>query len=184
MTTVNSPPEMVEEPIKELDYTAGHGETPCERNFPDGTDQFPEIGLETISLLCEPGTLVVDDGGFETPEKVVSIRLLPQVYPPDPVRWDRRRRKGCKCGVSASLLEKSSQALGLWEGERSLNDGEPLLCPRCQETPLPLSPRYGPHSIQYYCCNCSMGPQVWEVNPYCSNCHVLTCLGCSRFSTD
>lgn len=183
MVAVNSSPEVVEEPIKEPNNTAGYGETPCEHNLPDGTDQFPEIDLETISLLCEPGTVVVDDGGLETPEKVVTIRLLPQVFPPDPVRRDRRRRKGCKCGVSASLLEKSSQALGLWKGEQPLNDGEPLPCLRCQETPLPVLPQYGPRSVQYFCCNCSMGPQVWQVNPFCSYCHVLTCSGCS-FSTD
>jgi hypothetical protein len=48
MAAMNSPPEAIEEPAKELNNTAGHGETTCEHDLPDGTDQFPETDFETI----------------------------------------------------------------------------------------------------------------------------------------
>jgi hypothetical protein len=181
MAAMNSPPEAVEEPAKELNSTAKHEETTCEHDLPGGTDQFPETDLETVSLMCEPGTVVVDDGGAETLEKVAPFRLLPQLDPVDPIN---QCRKGCKCGVPAPLSEKSSQALVLWGGKQPFNDGELLLCPRYQETLLHVSPWYGSRSVLYFCCKCFMGPQVWQINPCCSHCHALRCSKCTQFSTD
>jgi hypothetical protein len=178
MAAVNSPPEVVGEPIKELNNTVEHGGTPCEHYLPDWTHQFLESDFKTISLLCEPGTVVVDDGGLETRGKLAPFQLLPRVYPPEPVGRDCLCRKGCKCEDSASLLEESSRALSLWDGERPFDDGEPLLCPQYQETPLPVSPHCGPRPKKWYCCNCSDGPQLWEIDLYCSVCHVLRCSRC------
>lgn len=184
MAAMNSPPEVAGEPIKKLNNVAEHGEIPCEHYLPDGTDQFLENDFKTISLLCEPGTVVVDDGGLETREKVAPFQLLPQVYPLDPVGRDCLCRKGYKCGVSALLLEKSSQALGLWDGERPFDDGEPPLCPQHQETPLPVLPHSGSRCVLYFCCNCRDGPHLWKIHPQCPNCQFLRCSRCTRFSTD
>ena len=71
--------------------------------------------------------------------------------------------------------------LSLWEEEGLFNDGNLLQCPKYPETLLRASPRHGSGCVLYYCCQCSMGPQVWQINPYCSNCHVRFCSRCKRW---
>ena len=46
------------------------------------------------------------------------------------------------------------------------------------ETKLYEPTSYGPTTTYFYCCQCLMGPQVYNHNPACSNCYHHTCSRC------
>lgn len=46
------------------------------------------------------------------------------------------------------------------------------------ETIPRVSLRYGSSSDLYICCQCFIGPQVWQVNPFCSDCGAIACPRC------
>lgn len=120
-------------------------------------DQPPEQDAELMTPLNDSDAMDIDEDDPRDSKSLQPFRLLPQLDP----------------------LKLGSQ-LSLWEEEGLFNDGNLLQCPKYPETLLRASPRYGSRCVLYYCCQCFMGPQVRQINLYCSNCHVMVCSRCKR----
>lgn len=120
-------------------------------------DQSPEQDAELITPLNDSDAMDTDEDDPRDSKSLTPFRLLPQLNP-------------LKLGFQLSFSEE----------EGLFNDGKLLQCPKYPETLLRASLRNGSPCVLYYCCQCSMGPQVWKMNPYCSNCHTRTCSRCKR----
>lgn len=147
---------------EQLDYdNNGAGENRAE--------QSPEHDIESLTPTNESDSKIIDKDDLGDSETLVAFRLLPQLDPIKPAY------------NTATPRWKPSSQLPLWEGEAVSGDGELLQGPHYQEEILRASPKYGSCPDVYYCCQCSKGPQLWEINPFCSYCYILACSSCKGY---
>ena len=159
--------------LPEVSEQLGHGNNGAgERSDSNRAEQFPEHDIESLTPTNESDSKIIDKDGLGNLETPVTFRLLPQLDPIKPA-YD-----------TASPRLKASSQLDLWESEALFGGGALLQCPHYQETILRASQWYGSRSTLYFCCQCFMGPQVWQVNPFCSYCHAMACPRCQGWSTD
>lgn len=158
--TANRPPDVSEQPPERFNDSNIPDQGGREGRPSNKADQSPEQDAELMTPLNDSDAMDTDDDDPRDSKSLPPFRLLPQLVPLKP-------------GSQLSLLEE----------EGFFNDGKLLPYPKYQETLLRASPRYGSSCVLYYCCQCLMGPQVWHVNPYCSNCHAMACSRCMLGST-
>lgn len=152
---------------EQMSEVVDHGKSPDsraeDRDLNNGTSQSPVNGIEPMTPPNEADAMEIDDGGPSDSKLLAPIRLLPHM--------DRVE----------SVRDRPTPVL--WDDRAFFNDGELLQCPPYQETLLRASPWYGSCCALYFCCQCFMGPQVWQMNLYCSNCHVRACYRCTGWFT-
>lgn len=139
----------------------------------NNADEAPEYDTEVTTPPNELDAMDVDDDGSSSLQSLKPFCLLPQLVPRESIGNYMMQR---------SKITRSK--LVIFEDEDFFNDGERLRRPEYQEMVLHPSPRCRPRSLLYYCCQCSMGPQVWQMNPCCSYCYAPACSGCKGWATD
>lgn len=170
--TANRPPDVSEQPSERFNDSNIPDQGGREGSPSNKADQSPEQDAEPMTPLNDSDAMGINEDDLRDSKSLVPFRLLPQLDPLKP-----------GSNYETPRLKAGSQ-LVLWEEEEFFNEGELLQLPKYQETLLRVSPWYGSRCVLYFCCQCSMGPQVWQVNPYCSNCHAMTCSRCNRWSTN